>query len=144
MDGNFSPTTRHAGIVANRLEKALPPSGRSRGPLQLKASRGLHAQIPEKDVEYLISKYERSSVCASELVTVSITVTHRYETTGSMLQLEPYKGSSRRLVIAIDVGTTYSGAAYCILDPGEIPKVLSVARYERIHWSLSIAIVRRD
>ncbi|KZT65645.1 hypothetical protein DAEQUDRAFT_676500 [Daedalea quercina L-15889] len=46
-----------------------------------------------------------------------------------MLQLEPYKGSNRRLVIAIDVGTTYSGAAYCILDPGEIPKVLSITRF---------------
>ncbi|TFY65080.1 hypothetical protein EVJ58_g2217 [Rhodofomes roseus] len=46
-----------------------------------------------------------------------------------MLQLDPYKGSSRKLVIAIDIGTTYSGVAYCILDPGEIPKVLSVTRF---------------
>ncbi|KAH9910865.1 uncharacterized protein B0H18DRAFT_404319 [Fomitopsis serialis] len=46
-----------------------------------------------------------------------------------MLQLDPYKGSSRKLVIAIDIGTTYSGAAYCVLDPGEIPQVLSVTRF---------------
>lgn len=46
-----------------------------------------------------------------------------------MIELRPYSGSSRKLVIAIDVGTTYSGAAYCILDPGVIPKVWSVTRY---------------
>ncbi|KAH9839845.1 uncharacterized protein C8Q71DRAFT_744470 [Rhodofomes roseus] len=46
-----------------------------------------------------------------------------------MLQLEPYKGRSRKLVIAIDIGTTYSGVSYCVLDPGEIPKVLSVTRF---------------
>ena len=41
---------------------------------------------------------------------------------------QPYTGSARKIVIAIDLGTTYSGAAYCVLDPGEIPKVLSVTR----------------
>ncbi|KAI0725426.1 hypothetical protein C8Q72DRAFT_954800 [Fomitopsis betulina] len=46
-----------------------------------------------------------------------------------MLQLDPYKGNSRKLVLAIDIGTTYSGVAYCVLDPGEIPKVLSVTRF---------------
>ncbi|KZT65648.1 hypothetical protein DAEQUDRAFT_731208 [Daedalea quercina L-15889] len=46
-----------------------------------------------------------------------------------MLQLEPYRGVSRKLVVAIDIGTTYSGVAYCVLDPGEIPKVLSVTRF---------------
>ncbi|EPT00724.1 hypothetical protein FOMPIDRAFT_1122140 [Fomitopsis schrenkii] len=46
-----------------------------------------------------------------------------------MLQLSPYKGNSRKLVVAIDVGTTFSGVAYCALDPGEIPKVLSVTRF---------------
>ncbi|EPT00710.1 hypothetical protein FOMPIDRAFT_150495 [Fomitopsis schrenkii] len=46
-----------------------------------------------------------------------------------MIELRPYSGSSRKLVIAIDVGTTYSGAAYCILDPGVIPKVWSVTRF---------------
>ncbi|EPT00722.1 hypothetical protein FOMPIDRAFT_1122045 [Fomitopsis schrenkii] len=46
-----------------------------------------------------------------------------------MLQLEPYKGNGRVLVLAIDIGTTYSGVAYCVLDPGEIPKVLSVTRF---------------
>ncbi|KAF8557817.1 hypothetical protein OG21DRAFT_1595682 [Imleria badia] len=42
---------------------------------------------------------------------------------------EPYRGLSRKLVVAFDVGTTYSGISYCILDPGEIPNVLGVSRY---------------
>ncbi|KAL4068705.1 hypothetical protein V8B97DRAFT_1918465 [Scleroderma yunnanense] len=41
----------------------------------------------------------------------------------------PYQGRTRKLVLAFDVGTTYSGVSYCILDPGEIPTVHGVARY---------------
>jgi molecular chaperone DnaK (HSP70) len=40
-----------------------------------------------------------------------------------------YQGSQRKLVIAFDVGTTFSGASYSILDPGEVPKVFGVTRY---------------
>ena len=39
-----------------------------------------------------------------------------------------YSGSSRKLVIALDIGTTFSGAAYALLDPGEIPQIQSVTR----------------
>ncbi|KAI6046251.1 hypothetical protein EDC04DRAFT_2887938 [Pisolithus marmoratus] len=46
-----------------------------------------------------------------------------------MSSRQPYQGLSRKLVVAFDVGTTYSGASYCILDPGEVPKILGVARY---------------
>ncbi|KAG6369857.1 hypothetical protein JVT61DRAFT_13417 [Boletus reticuloceps] len=42
---------------------------------------------------------------------------------------EPYHGLSRKLVLAFDVGTTFSGVSYCILDPGEVPKILGVSRY---------------
>ena len=41
---------------------------------------------------------------------------------------DPYSGSSRKLVIAFDIGTTFSGAAYALLDPGEVPRVQSVTR----------------
>ena len=46
-----------------------------------------------------------------------------------MPSLQPYKGSVRKLVLGIDVGTTFSGVAYTILDPGEVPKILGVTRY---------------
>jgi len=39
-----------------------------------------------------------------------------------------YSGRSRKLVVALDIGTTFSGAAYALLDPGEIPKIQSVTR----------------
>lgn len=41
---------------------------------------------------------------------------------------QPYHGLLRKLVLAFDVGTTYSGISYSILDPGEVPKILGVTR----------------
>jgi len=38
----------------------------------------------------------------------------------------PYTGSSRKLVLAFDIGTTYSGVCYAFLDPGVIPEVKPV------------------
>ena len=40
----------------------------------------------------------------------------------------PYTGGSRKLVVSLDIGTTFSGAAYALLDPGEVPKIQSVTR----------------
>ena len=39
-----------------------------------------------------------------------------------------YFGLSRKLVVALDIGTTFSGAAYALLDPGEVPKIQPVTR----------------
>ena len=39
-----------------------------------------------------------------------------------------YSGLSRKLVVALDIGTTFSGAAYALLDPGEVPQIRSVTR----------------
>ncbi|KAJ7288674.1 hypothetical protein C8J57DRAFT_1281001 [Mycena rebaudengoi] len=40
-----------------------------------------------------------------------------------------YSGSVRKLVLGIDVGTTFSGISYCLLDPGRIPSILPVTRF---------------
>lgn len=42
---------------------------------------------------------------------------------------KPYGGTSRSLVLALDVGTTFSGVSYAILEPGEVPKIHGVTRY---------------
>ena len=39
-----------------------------------------------------------------------------------------YSGTSRKLVVALDIGTTFSGAAYAFLDPGEVPMIRSVTK----------------
>jgi len=39
-----------------------------------------------------------------------------------------YSGPSRKLVVALDIGTTFSGAAYAFLDPGEVPMIQSVTK----------------
>ncbi|KAF8152735.1 hypothetical protein BJ912DRAFT_1115639 [Pholiota molesta] len=40
-----------------------------------------------------------------------------------------YQGSRRKLVLAFDVGTTYSGISYSILNPGEVPEIKGVTRF---------------
>ena len=40
----------------------------------------------------------------------------------------PYSGSSRKLVLAFDVGTTFSGVAYAFLDPGQVPEIRPVTK----------------
>ena len=47
----------------------------------------------------------------------------------AMLSRKPYHGRLRGLVVAFDVGTTYSGISYAILDPGEVPKIQGVTRF---------------
>ncbi|KAJ3521281.1 hypothetical protein NMY22_g12377 [Coprinellus aureogranulatus] len=42
---------------------------------------------------------------------------------------QKYSGSCRKLVLAFDLGTTFSGISYCILDPGKVPEVKPVTRY---------------
>jgi len=39
-----------------------------------------------------------------------------------------YSGLSRKLIVALDIGTTFSGAAYALLDPGRVPQIRSVTR----------------
>ena len=45
-----------------------------------------------------------------------------------MIPRKPYEGRTRKLVLAFDVGTTYSGVSYCILDPGDIPSIHGVTK----------------
>lgn len=40
----------------------------------------------------------------------------------------PYTGPSSGLVLAIDIGTTYSGVSYALLDPGNVPEIKSIGR----------------
>ncbi|PPQ94461.1 hypothetical protein CVT25_000853, partial [Psilocybe cyanescens] len=36
---------------------------------------------------------------------------------------QPYSGTQRKLVLAFDLGTTFSGISYSILDPGEVAEI---------------------
>ncbi|PPQ92722.1 LOW QUALITY PROTEIN: hypothetical protein CVT25_013908 [Psilocybe cyanescens] len=42
---------------------------------------------------------------------------------------QPYSGSQRKLVLALDIGTTFSGISYSILDPGEVAEITGVTRF---------------
>ena len=39
-----------------------------------------------------------------------------------------YSGTTRKLVIAFDIGTTFSGAAYAFLDPDQVPEIHPVTK----------------
>ncbi|KAF8871915.1 hypothetical protein CPB85DRAFT_1379000 [Mucidula mucida] len=46
-----------------------------------------------------------------------------------MTARKPYNGSRRKLVIAFDIGTTYSGVSFSILDPGIPPVIQGVHKF---------------
>ena len=39
----------------------------------------------------------------------------------------PYSGS-RKFILALEIGTDFSGAAFALLDPGQVPQIQSVTR----------------
>jgi molecular chaperone DnaK (HSP70) len=53
-----------------------------------------------------------------------------------MISRQPYHGTRRKLVLAFDVGTTYSGISYSILDPGEVPEIKGVTRHDFVYSSI--------
>ncbi|PWN46077.1 hypothetical protein IE81DRAFT_344141 [Ceraceosorus guamensis] len=52
----------------------------------------------------------------------------------------PHKGP-KELVIAFDFGTTYSGAAICLLNPGEVPDPRPVMPWPGVGWAKFASIV---
>jgi hypothetical protein len=42
---------------------------------------------------------------------------------------KPYSGFRRKLIIAFDVGTTFSGVSYAVLIPRELPLIHGVTKY---------------
>ncbi|KAF8345176.1 hypothetical protein F5887DRAFT_218796 [Amanita rubescens] len=59
-----------------------------------------------------------------------------------MANRTPYKGRQRKLLIALDVGTTFSGVSYSILEPGKPPETFSVNRFPaQIHGHSKIPSV---
>ena len=44
-----------------------------------------------------------------------------------MPSLKPYTGDAK-LVVAFDIGTTFSNVSYCILEQGQVPKIDDITR----------------
>ncbi|TFK64304.1 hypothetical protein BDN72DRAFT_861491 [Pluteus cervinus] len=45
------------------------------------------------------------------------------------LRVNPYSGAARNLILAFDVGTTFSGISYSVLDPGQVPETKGVMKF---------------
>jgi hypothetical protein len=67
----------------------------------------------------------RNPPIRASLITVSTTAWKK----NSMSTRPCYSGLRRKLVLGIDVGTTFSGVSYCILDPGVVPIIHGINRY---------------
>jgi hypothetical protein len=39
----------------------------------------------------------------------------------------PWKGDTKKLAVSIDIGTTYTAASFCVLQPGIVPKFEEVS-----------------
>ncbi|KAJ7263612.1 hypothetical protein B0H12DRAFT_1103171 [Mycena haematopus] len=50
-------------------------------------------------------------------------------TSSTMSPRKPFSGPVRKFVLGIDIGTTYAGMSYCLLEPGRIPEILPVTRF---------------
>ena len=95
---------------------------------------------PASDVIRVVEKLDTEILkCATHLATQLPTLHSQRDTasgTGrssnhlnsSIASTAPYSGPQRKLVVGIDVGTTFSGVSYCILDPGVVPLVQGVNR----------------
>ncbi|KAF8655074.1 hypothetical protein AX16_003239 [Volvariella volvacea WC 439] len=46
-----------------------------------------------------------------------------------MTTQRPYTGSTKKLVVAFDVGTTYSGVSYSLLEPKAVPPIRGITRF---------------
>ncbi|KAF9524963.1 hypothetical protein CPB83DRAFT_944651 [Crepidotus variabilis] len=46
-----------------------------------------------------------------------------------MSSRQAYRGPKRKLALAFDVGTTFSGISYSVLDPGQVPEIKPVTRF---------------
>ena len=58
-----------------------------------------------------------------------------------MAPSKPYAGPVRRLLLEFDVGTTYSGIEYDVLDTGEVPKIKEVTRKVIIYCGETITLI---
>ena len=52
----------------------------------------------------------------------------------------PYAGPCLKLVVAFDIGTTYSGASYSLLEPGQPPIIQGVTRCD-FRYSFTVMFV---
>ncbi|CEH16002.1 hypothetical protein CBOM_05207 [Ceraceosorus bombacis] len=112
-------------------------SGRGTGQADSRAPRGKEQNaFPQTSV----IAFAPGAPCSSLVVVVVVTlhllllVTASASHTMGVKQKTKwgsYQGTASKLVIGLDMGTTYSGAAYAFLRAGEEPKVVNVCKFPR-------------
>jgi hypothetical protein len=48
-----------------------------------------------------------------------------------------YEGETKKLVVAIDIGTTITTATFCIAQPGEVPQFIDVRPIDLVHTPMN-------
>ncbi|KAI6030475.1 hypothetical protein F5J12DRAFT_294005 [Pisolithus orientalis] len=79
--------------------------------------------------------------CTVHIAAYNVSLSTVVHSLSRMYSRQPYEGPPRKLILAFDVGTTFSGISYCIVDPGEIPVIRGVPKFpaqERVGCSNKI------
>ena len=118
-----------AGVPAHGSE--ADPQKRMRTDVRFLAVDGINLTAVGFNVVGALHLYVRESVAGSKRISkipVGVSQPCCLPLTPAMETRASYTGLSRKLVVALDIGTTYSGAAYALLDPGKVPQIKSVTR----------------
>jgi hypothetical protein len=46
-----------------------------------------------------------------------------------MTERDPFSGATKKLLVAVDIGTTFTAVSFSILIPGEVPQFNQVRLY---------------
>jgi hypothetical protein len=82
-----------------------------------------------KELDAYRDAYSKAEQTRRTLQEETATLRRKAADTNNRLYMKPYAGLSRKLILGIDVGTTFSGVSYSILDPGVVPTIHGVNRW---------------
>jgi hypothetical protein len=49
-----------------------------------------------------------------------------------MTERGPYTGTTKKLLVAVDIGTTFTAVSFSILEPGEKPQLFDVSNADGV------------
>ena len=108
----------HARKAWRQVQEFQRPAGPSTG-----------TSLSAPDVLRLVERLNAEILHCAEYISDRTRQEPTRNSENSELTPRPYTGSYRKLVVGFDIGTTFSGVSYSILEPGVVPLVQGVNLY---------------